>query len=96
MNTTRVEPAQARGEGLPLSTLNHISVLCRCLPSSLGFYTDVLGFVPIRRPGSLDFAGAWYVRAPAFISKKMHISRIIARVRFQYTLTNGSVRSCVQ
>ncbi|GJN05667.1 hypothetical protein PR202_ga23317 [Eleusine coracana subsp. coracana] len=64
VNTTGVEPAQisgggARGRGLPLSTLNHISVVCRCLKSSLSFYTDVLGFVPIHRPGSLDFAGAW-------------------------------------
>jgi catechol 2,3-dioxygenase-like lactoylglutathione lyase family enzyme len=29
--------------------------------ASLRFYTDVLGFVPIRRPGSFDFDGAWYV-----------------------------------
>jgi catechol 2,3-dioxygenase-like lactoylglutathione lyase family enzyme len=59
VNTKGVEPAQ--GAGLPLAALNHISVLCRCLESSLRFYRDVLGFVPIRRPGSFDFDGAWYV-----------------------------------
>jgi catechol 2,3-dioxygenase-like lactoylglutathione lyase family enzyme len=63
-NTARVDATQGGTvRGLPLATLNHISVLCRCLPSSLTFYTDVLGFVPIHRPGSLNFAGAWYVRS---------------------------------
>jgi len=28
---------------------------------SIDFYQDVLGFVPIRRPGSFNFDGAWYV-----------------------------------
>lgn len=57
-----VEPVQraATAAGsLPLAALNHISVVCRCLESSLRFYRDVLGFVPIRRPGSFDFDGAW-------------------------------------
>jgi len=26
---------------------------------SISFYQDVLGFFPIRRPGSFDFDGAW-------------------------------------
>ncbi|TVU17322.1 hypothetical protein EJB05_33346 [Eragrostis curvula] len=45
--------------GLPLASLNHISIVCRSVEASLRFYTDVLGFVPIRRPGSFDFNGAW-------------------------------------
>ncbi|KAG8067325.1 hypothetical protein GUJ93_ZPchr0005g15946 [Zizania palustris] len=44
---------------LPLASLNHISIVCRSLPESLSFYTDVLGFIPVRRPGSFDFDGAW-------------------------------------
>ncbi|CAN6326842.1 unnamed protein product [Urochloa humidicola] len=44
---------------LPLASLNHISLVCRSVEESLSFYTDVLGFVPIRRPGSFDFDGAW-------------------------------------
>ncbi|XP_062208348.1 glyoxylase I 4-like [Phragmites australis] len=61
VNTTGVEPEQsgARGGGLPLASLNHISVVCRSLESSLSFYRNVLGFIPIRRPGSFDFDGAW-------------------------------------
>jgi hypothetical protein len=46
---------------LPLASLNHISIVCRSVEASLRFYTDVLGFVPIRRPGSFDFDGAWYI-----------------------------------
>ncbi|XP_062182421.1 glyoxylase I 4-like [Phragmites australis] len=56
--TTGAEPAQSGG-GLPLASLNHISVMCRSLQSSLNFYRDVLGFIPVRRPGSFDFDGAW-------------------------------------
>ncbi|CAM0879846.1 unnamed protein product [Alopecurus aequalis] len=51
--------AQGGGGGLGLTALNHISVVCRSLESSLAFYRDVLGFLPIRRPGSFDFDGAW-------------------------------------
>lgn len=47
---------------LPLASLNHISIVCRSVEASLRFYTDVLGFVPIRRPGSFDFDGAWYAK----------------------------------
>ncbi|WVZ72490.1 hypothetical protein U9M48_020940 [Paspalum notatum var. saurae] len=47
------------GGGLPLAALNHISVVCRSLQSSIRFYRDVLGFVPIRRPASFGFDGAW-------------------------------------
>ncbi|KAI0502258.1 hypothetical protein KFK09_017205 [Dendrobium nobile] len=44
---------------LPLTSLNHISLICRSLDESLDFYQNVLGFLPIRRPGSFDFDGAW-------------------------------------
>ena len=59
VNTKPVE--RVRSGGLPLAALNHISVVCRSLESSVRFYRDVLGFVPIRRPGSFDFDGAWCV-----------------------------------
>ncbi|XP_030464495.1 glyoxylase I 4 [Syzygium oleosum] len=44
---------------LHLKSLNHISLVCRSLEESMNFYLNVLGFVPIRRPGSFDFDGAW-------------------------------------
>ncbi|PKA64571.1 hypothetical protein AXF42_Ash007317 [Apostasia shenzhenica] len=44
---------------LPLASLNHISLVCRSVEESLDFYQNVLGFFPIRRPGSFDFDGAW-------------------------------------
>lgn len=53
--------AQGGHRALPLASLNHISVVCRSLESSLSFYRDVLGFIQIRRPGSFNFDGAWYV-----------------------------------
>ncbi|KAL5722947.1 Glyoxylase I 4 [Ranunculus cassubicifolius] len=31
----------------------------RSVEKSLDFYTNVLGFIPIKRPGSFDFDGAW-------------------------------------
>lgn len=44
---------------LPLSSLNHISLVCKSVEKSLHFYQTVLGFSPVRRPGSFDFDGAW-------------------------------------
>ncbi|CAN1216711.1 Glyoxylase I 4 [Linum perenne] len=44
---------------LQLKSLNHISLVCRSVDKSLDFYQHVLGFFPIRRPGSFDFDGAW-------------------------------------
>ncbi|PON90132.1 Glyoxalase-like domain containing protein [Trema orientale] len=44
---------------LHLKSLNHISLVCRSLEESINFYQNILGFVPIRRPGSFDFDGAW-------------------------------------
>ncbi|KAL8250189.1 hypothetical protein R6Q59_033882 [Mikania micrantha] len=50
---------QIVGNPLQLKSLNHISLVCRSVEESTDFYTNVLGFVPIRRPGSFDFDGAW-------------------------------------
>lgn len=44
---------------LHLKSLNHISLVCRSVEESIDFYQNVLGFIPIRRPGSFDFDGAW-------------------------------------
>ncbi|KAG5000843.1 hypothetical protein AAZX31_08G208300 [Glycine max] len=47
------------GNPLRLQSVNHISLICRSVEQSMDFYQNVLGFYPIRRPGSLDFDGAW-------------------------------------
>ncbi|KAL5975306.1 hypothetical protein ACLOJK_031985 [Asimina triloba] len=44
---------------LALTSLNHISIVCKSLQESLDFYQNILGFSPIKRPGSFDFDGAW-------------------------------------
>jgi len=44
---------------LQLTSLNHISLVCRSVKESMDFYQNVLGFAPVRRPRSFDFAGAW-------------------------------------
>jgi catechol 2,3-dioxygenase-like lactoylglutathione lyase family enzyme len=44
---------------LGLTSLNHVSRNCADLNKSVQFYETVLGFVPIKRPGSFDFDGAW-------------------------------------
>ncbi|KAI7735343.1 hypothetical protein M8C21_003628 [Ambrosia artemisiifolia] len=53
------EDASSSPHQLPLLSLNHVSYICRSVPTSVKFYTDVLGFVLIRRPSSFDFEGAW-------------------------------------
>jgi len=47
------------GNPLHLTSLNHISLICKSVEESIDFYQNVLGFVPIRRPGSFNFDGAW-------------------------------------
>lgn len=47
------------GNPLHLKSLNHVSLVCRSVEESINFYQNVLGFVPIRRPGSFNFDGAW-------------------------------------
>lgn len=44
---------------MPLLALNHVSYVCKSLPTSVKFYEDILGFVPVKRPSSFDFEGAW-------------------------------------
>ncbi|XP_073023462.1 glyoxylase I 4-like [Primulina eburnea] len=44
---------------LPLLSLNHVSFVCKSVKKSVEFYTQVLGFVLIKRPSSFDFEGAW-------------------------------------
>lgn len=44
---------------LPISSVNHFSLLCSSVEKSAAFYEDILGFLPIKRPGSFDFDGAW-------------------------------------
>ncbi|KAL5547952.1 hypothetical protein UlMin_003183 [Ulmus minor] len=44
---------------LGLKMLNHISLVCSSVEKTREFYHGVLGFVPIQRPGSLKFEGAW-------------------------------------
>eukprot|EP00850_Spirogloea_muscicola_P026581 SM008466S23183 [mRNA] locus=s8466:8:647:+ [translate_table: standard] len=39
--------------------MNHVSLNCASVGESVDFYTKVLGFVEVRRPGSFDFDGAW-------------------------------------
>ncbi|CAI9753642.1 unnamed protein product [Fraxinus pennsylvanica] len=48
-----------KGNPLHLSSLNHISLVCISVDESTQFYQNVLGFVPVRRPGSFKFDGAW-------------------------------------
>ncbi|MED6192458.1 Glyoxylase I 4 [Stylosanthes scabra] len=50
---------ESMGNPLQLKSLNHISLVCRSVEESMDFYQNVLGFFPIRRPGSFDFDGAW-------------------------------------
>lgn len=59
------------GNPLQLKSLNHISVVCRSVSESLDFYQNVLGFFPIRRPGSFNFDGAWYIFLLSFIPEIM-------------------------
>ncbi|GAQ88223.1 lactoylglutathione lyase [Klebsormidium nitens] len=46
---------------LPVRSLNHISRVSKSLSRSIDFYTKILGFYEVKRPGSLDiqFEGAW-------------------------------------
>ncbi|KAI3859701.1 hypothetical protein MKX03_031215 [Papaver bracteatum] len=44
---------------IPLVSLDHISMLCKDVDKSVDLYVNILGFVQIKRPSSLDFDGAW-------------------------------------
>lgn len=47
------------GGPLSLRSLNHISLVCGSIEESIRFYEDILGFIPVKRPGSFGFDGAW-------------------------------------
>ncbi|MCL7022675.1 hypothetical protein MKW94_013219 [Papaver nudicaule] len=79
---------------LPITSMNHISLVCRSAEKSLEFYQNVLGFYPIRRPGSFDFDGAWLFNYgigihllqsenPEIMSKKMSINPKDQHISFQ-------------
>ena len=54
--------ASSRSGGpLPVSSVNHLSLLCSSVEKSSSFYKDILGFIPVKRPGALGSRGAWYV-----------------------------------
>jgi len=44
---------------LRLTALNHVSRVCKDVQKAAEFYEHVLGFVPIQRPSSFEFEGAW-------------------------------------
>lgn len=44
---------------LPLSSLNHVSRVCRNVQRSTHFYEKLLGFNRVVRPEALKFEGAW-------------------------------------
>ncbi|OVA00454.1 Glyoxalase/fosfomycin resistance/dioxygenase domain [Macleaya cordata] len=82
---------------LPITSMNHISLVCRSAEKSLDFYQNVLGFFPIRRPGSFDFDGAWLFNYgigihllqsenPEKMSKKTEINPKDPHISFQWIL----------
>jgi catechol 2,3-dioxygenase-like lactoylglutathione lyase family enzyme len=44
---------------LPLSALNHVSVVVSSIGDSVDFFVRVLGFQRVQRPRSFEFEGAW-------------------------------------
>lgn len=44
---------------LRLTGLNHVSRVCSDIERAVDFYEHVLNFVPIQRPSSFEFQGAW-------------------------------------
>ncbi|KAI3892266.1 hypothetical protein MKX03_030668 [Papaver bracteatum] len=79
---------------LPITSMNHISLLCRSAKESLDFYQNVLGFLPIRRPASFNFHGAWLFNYgigihllqsenPEKMPKKMNINPKDQHISFQ-------------
>jgi len=58
-NAAKSTSAKRATGPLPLVSVNHISLVCRSVQDSMDFYENVLGFFPIKRPGSFNFDGAW-------------------------------------
>ncbi|KAL3527184.1 hypothetical protein ACH5RR_011840 [Cinchona calisaya] len=61
MAIMEIEEEEVMGScrALPLLSLNHVSLVVKSVRTSVRFYVDVLGFVVVKRPSSLDFLGAW-------------------------------------
>ncbi|KAI7838098.1 hypothetical protein COHA_008106 [Chlorella ohadii] len=57
-------PGGGERRHLPLSAVNHISRVCRDVAATAAFYSDLLGFIPVQRPQSLEekFEGCWMWR----------------------------------
>lgn len=56
-----MEAPEPQAIRLPLTALNHISLVVADVMSSRAFYSSVLGFMEVKRPHALQesFAGAW-------------------------------------
>ncbi|CAI8583659.1 unnamed protein product [Vicia faba] len=94
------------GNPLRLKSVNHISLICKSLDESINFYQNVLGFIPIRRPGSFDFQGAWLfgygigihllqIQNPENIPMKKEINPKDNHISFQCE-SMGLVQKCLE
>ncbi|KAD2393931.1 hypothetical protein E3N88_40908 [Mikania micrantha] len=82
-----------------LKSLNHISLQCHSVQESVDFYTKILGFVQVKRPGYLDFDGAWLFsygigihliqsEEPDDVPKKSEINTKDNHISFQFLKTS--------
>ncbi|CAL5199809.1 unnamed protein product [Lathyrus oleraceus] len=94
------------GNPLRLKSVNHISLICKSVDESINFYQNILGFIPIRRPGSFDFNGAWLfgygigihllqTMDPESIPKKKEINPKDNHLSFQCE-SMGTVQKCLE
>lgn len=91
---------------LPVSRINHISLVVRDLQASISFYEHVLGFTQIRRPGSFDesFDGAWMWRNSMAIhlivgnppKRSPDINVFSDHLSFQPLATVAEIEACLQ
>lgn len=98
-NTAKSTSAKEAAGPLPLVSVNHISLVCRSVEDSMDFYENVLGFFPIKRPGSFNFDGAWLFSYgmgihllqspnPEGMPKKQEINPMDNHMSFQVCLQN--------
>jgi catechol 2,3-dioxygenase-like lactoylglutathione lyase family enzyme len=91
---------------LPVARINHITRVVRDLTTSIAFYSTVLGFVQIKRPGKLEEEndGAWLFRdgmaihliqgSPVPRSSEINISA--DHISFQPSGTLMEIENCLQ